>query len=388
MIDPRELLRGMVEELSAKGALPEQWREAFLAVPRHAFLPDTVWRRDKDVEDDYDLLPLHRGNDPDGWLEMAYADEIVITQVDDGQPAGPDLAGYVSSSSASMPSMVAIMLAALDVESGMTVCEIGTGTGYNAALLAHRLGPANVTTVEVDAVLADHARQALAEAGYGGVSVITGDGALGYPPRAPFDRILSTASCQRVPYPWVAQTRPGGRIVTPWGNAYFEGLLTLTVDEDTACGRIVGPCSFMRLRDQREASVAFSDVVREEGKAKATETTTSIHPYYVAWDHDAQLAIGLRVPDCERRHQSYCDCAECGGKGVLWLLDSSSRSWASLTYTDPDANEGEFAVRQFGPRKLWDEVEAAYRWWVDAGSPGAARWCFTVSPHGQGVELT
>lgn len=143
----------------------------------------------------------------------------------------------------------------------------------------------------------------------------------------------------------------------------------------------------MRLRDQREASVAFSDVVHDEDKAKATETTTGIHPYYVAWDCDAQLAISLRVPGCERRHQSYCGCEECGGKGVLWLLDSSSRSWASLTDTDPHMDEGQFAVRQFGPRKLWDEVEAAYRWWVDAGSPAAERWRFTVSTEGQRVEL-
>lgn len=74
----------------------------------------------------------------------------------------------------------------------MTFC--GTGTGYNVALLAHRLGAENVTTIEVYVELAARARVALADAGYSDVTVVTGDGAHGYPPRAPYDRILSTRS--------------------------------------------------------------------------------------------------------------------------------------------------------------------------------------------------
>lgn len=255
-----QLHRRMVEELSAKGDLPAEWREAFLEVPRHAFIPETVWRYDEDVEDNYDLLPLNRADDPEAWLRLAYANDVVITQVDDGHPAGPDLTGYASSSSASMPSVVAIMLDALEVSDGQRVLEIGTGTGYNTALLAHRLGAENVITIEVDPAVAAHARKALAATSFGEVTVVTGDGASGYPPRAPFDRILSTASCQRVPYPWAEQTRPGGRIVTPWDNAYFQGgLLALTVAGDgTASGRIVGQTSFMRLRDQRDASTGTS----------------------------------------------------------------------------------------------------------------------------------
>jgi protein-L-isoaspartate(D-aspartate) O-methyltransferase len=145
------------------------------------------------------------------------------------------------------------MLAALDAEPGMTVCEIGTGTGYNAALLAHRLGAENVTTIEVDAELASRASAVLADAGYRDVTVVTGDGVPGYPPRAPYDRVLSTAAVQHLPYAWVAQTRPGGRVVTPWGTAYLNGaLLSLTVGDDgTATGRLVDNVAFMWLRDQR-----------------------------------------------------------------------------------------------------------------------------------------
>lgn len=71
------------------------------------------------------------------------------------------------------------------------------------------------------------------------MTVVTGDGALGYPPRAPYDRIIATVAVQRVPCPWIAQTRPGGRVITPWGNAYHNGaLLSLTV---FAGGTAVGP---------------------------------------------------------------------------------------------------------------------------------------------------
>lgn len=111
------------------------WRTALAAVPRHEFIPDTMWIDNND--EGPALVPLHRDDDPDRWLELAYSDDAVITQIDDGHPAGPGLAG--------------MMLAALDAKLGHRVCEIGTGTGHNAALLARRLGAEHVTSIEVDA---------------------------------------------------------------------------------------------------------------------------------------------------------------------------------------------------------------------------------------------
>ncbi len=271
----------MVDDLIDKGDLAVQWQVGFCSVPRHAFIPETVWRVDEDTEDVNDLIPLHRSEHPDTWLELAYADDAVITQVDDCHPVGPGLIGHEITSSASMPTVVAIMLAALGVEPGMTVCEVGTGTGYNAALFATRLGAANVTTIEVDPQIATRARTALADAGHGEVTVVTGDGAQGHPPGAPYDRVISTASVQRVPYPWVAQTRPGGRVVTPWGTAYYNGgLLSLTVAEDgTAQGNIVDKASFMDLRDQRIPRVSVSRCVRGATRGVEPVMTASVsHP--------------------------------------------------------------------------------------------------------------
>jgi len=232
--------------------------------------------------------------------------------------------------------------------------------------------------VEIDPTVAEHARHALAATGYGAVSVITGDGAQGYPPQAPYDRVISTAAAAEVPHAWVAQTRPGGIVLTPWGTAYYPGgLLALTVDQDgTATGRIVGPASFMWLRAQRIPRYTIGQIMRrDEGAALST---TDLHPWHVASDANAATAIGLRVPRCENFYH-----AESSDAGILYLVDQHHRSWAALHTTA----EPPYEVRQGGRRKLWDEVETAYRWWVDAGEPAVDAWTFTVAPNGQRVEL-
>lgn len=169
-------------------------------------------------------MPLHRERDPDRWLRLAYAGGGVVTQVNDGCPSGPGCGGSMPSNSASSPAVVAVMLAALDVRAEHHVLEIGTGTGYNAALLAHRLGAERITSIEIDPDVATRARTALSNSGFGAVTVVTGEGAIGYPSGAPYDRVVVTAACHRVPYSWVAQARPGGRIVVPWADAYAGGL--------------------------------------------------------------------------------------------------------------------------------------------------------------------
>ncbi|MGH3659833.1 MAG: hypothetical protein ACRDUA_24600, partial [Micromonosporaceae bacterium] len=71
--------------------------------------------------------------------------------------------------------------------------------------------------------------------------------------------------------------------------------------------------------------------------------------------------------------------------GILWLIDHHTRSWARLHYEHD--NGPPYPVRQYGPRRLWNEVEAAHSWWADHGRPGAEHWRFTVTPRGQRIEL-
>ncbi|MGH3905689.1 MAG: methyltransferase domain-containing protein [Pseudonocardiaceae bacterium] len=383
--DPAGLRRQMVDAVTADEQLT-RWRAALTpwlptlhTVPRHLFIPNTVWV-DNDADTDPVLVPLHREQDPERWLSLAYdTNEGLATQVDDGQ-SGPGL----PTSSASGPVIVAVMLAALDAEEGHQVLEIGTGTGYNAALLAHRLGADRVTSVEVDPDVAARARKALADAGYGGVRVATGDGAGGYPPRAPYDRVVATAACHQIPYPWVAQTRPGGRVLLPWADTYSGGLVALTVaGNGIASGGIVAEASFMALRDQRDRGAVRPEIA-DPAQDHGTQTTvTTLHPHEITGPHGARLAVGRRVPGC-RWH--YWPWEEHDPVGVLWLVDPWG-SWAKLTHDTPDADQDEFPVQQHGPRRLWDEVVAAHQLWVDHGRPGADRWRFTVTPDGQRIEL-
>ncbi|MBC9724501.1 methyltransferase domain-containing protein [Streptomyces sp. TRM68367] len=221
-------------ELSGAWAADPVWREVFAAVPRHLFVPyyfvgavggyERRWGESPD--------PAER----ERWLRGAYADIPLATRMRDGE--------LVSSSS--QPSLMATMLAELHIEDGDRVLEIGAGTGYNAALIAHRLGDDDlVTTVDLDPEITESARRHLAAAGYRPV-VVTGDGARGVPERAPFDRIIATCALTSVPRAWLAQCRPGARILTPLAT----GLVVLTVrDAGHAEGRFLyTPAYFVPLR--------------------------------------------------------------------------------------------------------------------------------------------
>ncbi len=134
----------------------------------------------------------------------------------------------------SQPYIVALMTDLAGVGLGDRVLEVGTGSGYQAAVLA-ALG-CRVFTVEIIPALAEAARRRLRRLGYDRVRVRLGDGYYGWPEHAPFDAILVTAAADHVPPPLVRQLRPGGRMVIPVGGAFR--VQTLTVVEKAADGRV------------------------------------------------------------------------------------------------------------------------------------------------------
>ncbi|MER6028368.1 methyltransferase domain-containing protein [Streptomyces sp. NPDC001851] len=221
----------LVREIDADGAFAGDpvWRETFAAVPRHLFVPYYYVAGAHGFERRWGESP-----DPEArarWVRGAYADVPLATRLRDGE--------LVSSSS--QPSLMALMLVALAVEDGDRVLEVGAGTGYNAALLAHRLGDDDlVTTIDLEPEITESARRHLAAAGHH-PAVVTGDGARGVPERAPFDRVIATCELSTVPRAWLAQCRPGARILTPLAT----GLLALTArDAAHAEGRFLSSAAY------------------------------------------------------------------------------------------------------------------------------------------------
>ncbi|MBK8030171.1 MAG: methyltransferase domain-containing protein [Chloroflexi bacterium] len=205
----------LVNALKDAGLLTEPRLErAFRAVPRHLFLPQVP-------------------------PEQVYSDQaIAIKQGADGTVI----------SSSSQPSMMAHMLNQLRLTEGCNVLEIGTGSGYNAALMQHIVGDlGKVTTIELDKELAMHAENHLADAGMRAVNVVHGDGALGYAPRAAYDRIIASVGVWDVLKMWVRQLKPDGLLVAPiWWNAFQlsaaftpSGDGTLTSRKNTLCNFVV-----------------------------------------------------------------------------------------------------------------------------------------------------
>ena len=223
-------------------------------VDRSLFIPDEIWVFREIPWEDWtqhmkDTLPpdspvadyalISRRIDPDEWQLWVDSDDALTTRIKDGR---------WPSSSSSAPGVMARMIAALNLKPGMKVLEIGTGTGFNAACLA-ALG-AEVVSIEVQEDVADQARVHLERAGYPDVKVINGDGALGVPESAPFDRVIATAAIHTVPYPWVEQAE-GGRLVIPYtGEFRSDALLVLTVSGGVAEGGMEGTASFMPLKGQ------------------------------------------------------------------------------------------------------------------------------------------
>ncbi|MEU3073367.1 ATP-grasp peptide maturase system methyltransferase [Streptomyces laurentii] len=356
MTDPASERRRMATVLMNEGVLKSPWlRAAVETVSRERFLRPGVF-----LDEGRTWRPVTAADTaPDEWLRIAYGVDTLTTQLDGhltADQAGEPVVG-VPTSSSTAPATVVGMIEALDLATGHRVLEIGTGTGYSTALMCHYLGEDNVATVEVDAQVAARADAALEAAGFS-TWTVTGDGLLGHPYRAPYDRVIATCAVRRIPYAWIRQTRPGGVVLGtvgswPWGT----GLAKLTVGDDgTAEGSIIGRSSFIQARAQAVAHVA-GDLSARTAYADS-ERRTQVSPLVLEEWMPAFLAQ-LAAPGAQFVRATGGD-----GSPLRYLFDPEKESFAEFL-----ADGESWTVRQGGPVGLWDDVERSLVAWQDAGAP-------------------
>ena len=198
----------VLSQLQRRGITDARVLRAMREVPRHAFVP---------LE----------------WRHAAYSDRPL--PINDDQTI-------------SQPYMVAIMTQSLALQGHERVLEIGTGSGYQAAVLSRLV--AHVYSIEYFPNLAERARAVLQRLGYANVQVVIGDGGLGLPAHAPYDGIIVTAAAPHVPQPLLAQLAEGGRLVIPVGSVTSQELLIITRHGDDYPQERSVPCRFVPLLGQ------------------------------------------------------------------------------------------------------------------------------------------
>ncbi len=208
--DPFTLLREKMvsEQIARRGLRSPRLLKAFLKVPRHYFVPQDCQKNAYD----------------DGPLPIGVGQTI------------------------SQPFIVALMTSLLALEGNETVLEIGTGSGYQAAILAEMAK--NVHTIERHTQLAERASQALAMLGYANIFVHSGDGTRGWPDSAPYQGILVTAAAPSPPQPLLDQLADGGKLVIPVGDHYGQDLQVWERHGDKFVPESITPVVFVPLRGE------------------------------------------------------------------------------------------------------------------------------------------
>lgn len=371
------LARRLADDLEQSGKLSDPaWRAAVCAVPRHELVPDYfqqdstgAWTRSDTTTDEGRRQ----------WLEKIYSNSVLITALrQDTQP--PRVL-----SSSTQPGLMTRMLEALDIHDGHRVLEIGTGTGYNAALLCHRLGSANVYSVDVEPDLIDTARERLRRLGFT-PTLVAGDGAASLPVHAPFDRIIATCAVPAIPWTWVEQVPVGGAILTDLKIAQSAGSLVRVTR--TRLSRAEGRfdptyAAFMGLRPQpgepdRNPAWADRDATSVERHVTTVDPQTPWNSMIVwflaAFDLGPDISIGFT---------GSADTGTGRPPDVSVTTPDGSCARTSMDTTDSGGHD----VIQGGPRRLWQIIETAHDLWNQLDRPGWDRFGLTVTPGEQTVWL-
>jgi protein-L-isoaspartate O-methyltransferase len=377
--DVEEQLRARFQQIlvESREVRDSGWLIAFSEVARDIFVPEFF-----EQVPGGDSWALRRRPDEE-WFAGVFSNRPLITQLDGDdnltvRAREGELVTGIATSSSSMPTLMALMLDALAVQPGDRVLEIGTGTGYNTALLCHQFGAAAVTSVDVDEQLVATARRRLAGLGHH-PRLVCQDGTetlpLSVTEGRKYDRILVTVATKDVPISWLEQLRPGGVLLFPLDRHNQGGLLARLVlgQDGTAAGHFLpdyGGFMPVRVRPRvTSASRAFRDV-HDLGPARSTALPASV---VIDETDPFEFFAALTVPGGGCDHLIFTPSN--GGPVETWLAQDDG-SWACHV-TNPE--DGRHRVHQGGPAQLWDNVELAHSHWRELGGPGRRRCGLTVT---------
>lgn len=368
MSDWKPYAMHLADQLRASGDLrTPAWHAAIAETPRHVLVP-TVYQPPEEL---YGALTDTRLNTAE-HLELIYSTTTLITAV------APTKYGVVGLSSSTKPDLMVRMLEALDVRDGQRILEIGTGTGYNAALLAHHLGDDHVFSVDIDPELVSAARRRLACIGRH-PHLTVGDGAQGWPAHAPYDRIIATCGVRRIPWSWYEQLTPGGQLLVDFKPHGGGNLLLLERRDDRLEGQFTARYgAFMAMRqpdnpDERPPTPWQPECVLTRQRT----TTTPAEP------PGAMRFLSAVMSSTQLRQRYTFDPQNRQPIAVRLVAADGSCCEVDLI----PAGNGTWTVREGGPTPLWREIEHAYQQWCDWGQPGWDRIGITVTPETWAVWL-
>ncbi|MFI6986733.1 methyltransferase domain-containing protein [Embleya sp. NPDC050154] len=371
----------LVERIAAGDVvLSSRIAESFLNVPRHVFTPVfyrreggdrfTPWRADD------------TGNAGGAWWDAVYSGESLITEVDGvhAEHAPSEGVSGVPTSSSTAPDLMADMLDALDPVPGARTLEIGTGSGYNAALLCRLVGADHVTTLDHTPHLVDTARERLEIASFA-PDVVLGDGTTGWAGNAPYDRLIATASVPRIPTAWIEQCAPGAVLVVPLKGTLAGGSIAWLkkLPDGTAAGRLMHtPAAFMPLLPDTDHDVdegAPRPAHWEPGHA-GDQTRTSLLTPRVLDDWTFSFFAQLHLDPHTTRTFTRTD-----GRHIT-TLRTPDGGVTTVTETHSGAE-----VARSGGRDLWTPIERAHRLWLELNRPRREWFTLDAGPTGQHVRL-
>jgi len=328
-----------------------RWQGPVATIPRHVLVPcwfqpagssDGAWERcDGRV-------------DENRWLNAAYSDRSLVTRVGElhADHATEQPVHGRQTSSATLPLLVVIMLQYACIQDDSVVLDVGTGSGYSAAVLARRLGDTQVTSIDLDPYLTKVARERLLAIGLR-PCLLTGDATGALQERA-YDRIVAMTSVRPIPSTWLRALKPGGRLVTAIANT---GII-ITADT-TEAGAAVGQVEwiaggFMRARHGSDYPPALQAVA-------ATATATVSRGRYpipqIPYTWDLGTMMQLAAPGVEHHYR----CSDTGQRTASMVHPDGS--WAVATAEGLESP----TVRQGGPRRLWDILDEIRDRWLAAG---------------------